>query len=73
MSYHRTLRGKRMVDSALDEVPGVGPTRKRALLRRFGSLKRMREATERELAEVVPETVASDVYRVLHGQSVGER
>ncbi len=73
VSYHRTLRGKRMVDSALDEVPGVGPTRKRALLRRFGSLKRMREATERELAEVVPETVASDVYRVLHGQSVGER
>ncbi len=49
VSYHRTLRGRRMVDSVLDEVPGVGPSRKRALLRRFGSLKRLREADEAEL------------------------
>ncbi len=73
VTYHRTLRGRRMVDSVLDDVPGVGPTRKRALLRRFGSLKRLREAEEAELAEVVPAAVASDVYRVLHGESVGER
>jgi excinuclease ABC subunit C len=73
VAYHRTLRGRRIVDSVLDDVPGVGPNRKRALLRRFGSLKRLREADEAELAEVVPASVASDVYRVLRGESVGER
>lgn len=71
VAYHRTLRGKRMVDSVLDDVPGVGPVRKRALMRHFGSLKRLRNAAEDELAEVVPESVAAEVYRVLHRESVG--
>jgi excinuclease ABC subunit C len=71
VTYHRTLRGKRMVDSLLDSVPGVGPTRKRDLLRRFGSLKRLREAELDELAEVVPQQVAADVYNVLHDEAVG--
>ncbi|MCB2224249.1 MAG: excinuclease ABC subunit UvrC [Actinobacteria bacterium] len=63
--YHRSLRGTRMVDSILDGVPGVGPARKKALLRRFGSLKRLREASEAELAEVVPGAVAADVHEAL--------
>ena len=66
IEYHRTLRGKRMIDSILDGVPGVGPARKKALIRRFGSLKRIREAGEEELAEVVPAKVAGDLYNVLH-------
>jgi excinuclease ABC subunit C len=66
VSYHRKLRGKRMVDSVLDEVPGVGPARKRALIRHFGSLKRIREATEDSLAGVVPDKVAENLYEVLH-------
>ncbi len=66
VEYHRKLRGKRMVDSVLDDVPGIGPARKAALLRRFGSLKRMREAAEPELAEVVPASVAADLHRALH-------
>ena len=66
ITYHRNLRSKRMVDSILDEVEGIGPTRKRALLRRFGSLKRIREATEVELAETVPEAVATELYAALH-------
>jgi len=66
ITYHRTLRSKKMVDSVLDEVPGVGPGRKRALLRKFGSLKRLREASQDELAEVVPNTVAADLYAALH-------
>ena len=66
IEYHRTLRGKRMIDSLLDEVPGVGPARKKALIRRFGSLKRIREATEGELGDVVPVKVAGDLYKVLH-------
>jgi excinuclease ABC subunit C len=44
ITYHRSLRGKRSMGSALDEVPGIGPTRKRALLRHFGSVKAIREA-----------------------------
>lgn len=67
VSYHRTLRSKSMVDSILDEVAGVGPTRKKALIRRFGSLKQMRGAGRHELAEVVPGGVADDLYAALHG------
>jgi excinuclease ABC subunit C len=52
ITYHRSLRGKRSIKSALDEVPGIGPARKRALLRRFGSLKGIREADLDELASV---------------------
>ena len=67
ITYHRTLRSKRMVDSMLDEVRGLGPTRKKALLRQFGSLKRIREAEQSDLAEVLPEAVAADLYASLHG------
>lgn len=66
IEYHRKLRGKRMVDSILDDVPGIGPGRKKKLIKRFGSLKRIREASEEELAEVVPATVAEDLFAVLH-------
>ena len=66
ITYHRSLRGKRMVDSLLDEVPGVGPTRKKALLRAFGSLKRMRSASLNDLGDIVPAGVAADVYAALH-------
>lgn len=66
IAYHRKLRGKRMVDSILDLVPGVGPVRKKKLLRSFGSLKRLREADIDDLAEVVPARVASDLYSALH-------
>ncbi|NND02866.1 MAG: excinuclease ABC subunit UvrC [Acidimicrobiia bacterium] len=65
VAYHRTLRGKRMVDSILDSVPGVGPGRKKKLLRRFGSLKQLRAAELTELAEVVPGGVAVDLYEAL--------
>ncbi|MBU1226934.1 MAG: excinuclease ABC subunit UvrC [Actinobacteria bacterium] len=65
--YHRSLRGKRMVDSILDDVPGVGPARKKALLRRFGSLAKMREASQAELASVVPAGVAAALQAALHG------
>jgi excinuclease ABC subunit C len=67
ITYHRNLRSKSMVDSVLDGVAGIGPARKRLLLRRFGSMKQMRLASIEELAEVVPETVASDLYAALHG------
>jgi len=55
-----------MIDSTLDEVPGIGPTRKKQLLRVFGSLKRMRSADVEALATVVPQGVAEDLYAALH-------
>ena len=65
-TYHQQLRSKSMVDSILDEVPGVGPKRKKDLLRHFGSLKKIRAASEQDLGEVVPSRVASDLYAALH-------
>jgi excinuclease ABC subunit C len=52
ITYHRTLRGKQTRRSALDAVPGVGPKRKRALLRKFGSVKAIRGASVDEIAAV---------------------
>lgn len=66
ITYHRQLRSKSMIDSILDEVPGIGAKRKGDLLRRFGSLKKIREASAEELAGVVPRGVADHLYAVLH-------
>jgi excinuclease ABC subunit C len=69
--YHRSLRGKRMVDSVLDDISGVGPARKKALIKQFGSLKRMGEATVEQLAEVIPDAVAAEVHAALRGRASG--
>ena len=52
ITYHRSLRGKAHTHSALEDVPGVGPARRRALLQYFKSIKAIREAAEEELAAV---------------------
>jgi excinuclease ABC subunit C len=52
ITYHRDLRSKRQTRSAFDELPGVGPKRRRALLRVFGSAKRVREAPVEQIAAV---------------------
>jgi excinuclease ABC subunit C len=67
IEYHRELRGKAMTASILDEIPGVGPGRKKALLRAFGSLKKLREASAEEIAAVkgIPRSVAEEVASVL--------
>jgi excinuclease ABC subunit C len=53
ITYHRKVRSKSGMESALDSVPGVGPKRKRALLRKFGSLSGVREAPVEEIASTV--------------------
>ena len=50
ITYHRTLRGKRSLSSPLDSVGGIGPKKKKALLRKFGSLKGVRAASVEEIA-----------------------
>jgi excinuclease ABC subunit C len=52
ITYHRDLRSKRQVHSAFDDLPGVGPKRRRALLRVFGSAKRVRDAPVEQIAAV---------------------
>ncbi|MDQ3663313.1 MAG: excinuclease ABC subunit UvrC [Actinomycetota bacterium] len=52
ITHHRSRRSRSMVESALDAVPGLGEVRRKALLTRFGSLKRLRAATAEEVAEV---------------------
>jgi len=52
ITYHRDLRSKRQTRSAFDDLPGVGPKRRRALLRVFGSAKRVREAPIEQIAAV---------------------
>lgn len=65
ITYHRELRRKSALRSGLEEVPGVGPKRRLALLRRFGSLKGIREASLEELGEVVPRGLAETIQEFL--------
>lgn len=59
IGYHRQVRSKDSFGSLLDSVPGIGPRRKRELLRKFGSVQRIREASAEELASVKGMTKAS--------------
>ena len=63
ITFHRELRDKAMTASVLDDVPGVGPKRKRALMRRFGSLRRLREADEAAIVQT--EGIPADVARAV--------
>ena len=64
IEYHRSLRSKEQVHSVLDDIPGIGPARRKALMRRFQSLEAIREASEEELAktESMNEQAARAVY-----------
>lgn len=52
ITYHRKVRSKRTIKSQLDDIPGIGPARRTALLKHFGSVKRIKEASIDEIAEV---------------------
>ncbi|MDG2351346.1 MAG: excinuclease ABC subunit UvrC [Acidimicrobiales bacterium] len=67
VEYHRKLRGKRMTESVLDGIPGLGEKRKSRLLKEYGSLKRIKESTFEELNAIkwLPENVAGEVAKKL--------
>ncbi|RKX23822.1 MAG: excinuclease ABC subunit C, partial [Candidatus Zixiibacteriota bacterium] len=69
ITYNRKVRTKRTIKSVLDEIPGIGPARRAALLKKFGSVKRIREASVEEIAEVkgITEVLAKSVKRRLSG------
>lgn len=65
ITYHRNIKAKGMLSSVLDVVPGIGEVRKKELLKRFGSLKRLKEASVEELSEVVSKEVAKNLATYL--------
>ncbi len=67
ITFHREVRGKAMTQSILDEVAGIGPVRKKALLKHFGSFKRLRQASLQQIedASIIPMDVAEELYAVL--------
>ena len=68
ITYHRQLRDKRMRKSVLDDVPGLGETRKKRLMREVGSVKAIRAASLDELKSLrwLPDPVAESIYAKLH-------
>ena len=70
IEYHRSLRGKGQVHSILDEIPGIGPARRKALMRAFGEIEAVRDADEEALAAVpgMNRKAARSVYEFFHAK-----
>ena len=66
ISFHKSLRSKRLRKSALDDIPGVGEKRKAELLKRFHSIKAIREASREDLEQALPRPTAEAVYNHFH-------
>lgn len=66
ISFHRQVRAKSLVDSILDDVEGIGPKRRKLLLKHFGSVKKMREASLDDIKRILPEKVAENLFSRLH-------
>jgi excinuclease ABC subunit C len=71
VTYHRTLRGKNATMSVLDTVPGIGQTRRRELLKFFGSVDKLKQASIEQIAQApaMNKKVASSVHKLLHGEA----
>jgi excinuclease ABC subunit C len=67
ITLHRNRRSKSMIESALDEIPGVGPARKKLLMKHFGSFKKLREASQAQLAAIegIGPVQAQTIYEAL--------
>jgi excinuclease ABC subunit C len=69
ISFHKNVRSKSLFSSLLDDIEGIGPKRKKQLLNRFKSVKKMKEAPIEELMEILPEKVAEELYQSLHNDT----
>ena len=72
ITYHRNIKSKGLLSSYLELVPGIGEVRRKELLKKFGSMKKMKEASVLELSEVVGDTVAKALYKTLHEEDNNE-
>ena len=68
IEYHRSLRGKTQVHSILDDIPGIGEKRRKALIKHFKSIEALKEASVEELAQApsMNEKAAQSVYYFFH-------
>ena len=69
ITFHRELRGKRMTKSVVDDIPGLGPTRKQRLLKELGGVTAVKQASVEDLRALswLPDTVADAVFAKIHG------
>jgi excinuclease ABC subunit C len=68
VEYHRKLRKKRTIRSELDGIPGIGPTRRKILLKQFGSVERIKDASSEELLQIegISKRVAENIHKYFH-------
>lgn len=69
ITYHKTLRDKGTIASLLDNIDGIGNVRKKELIKKYGSIKKMSEASIEELSEIIPENVAINLHKYLKERS----
>ena len=65
ITYHKTLRDKGSIASILDNIDGIGKIRKKELIKKYGSIKKISEASVEELQQVIPEQVAINLLKYL--------
>lgn len=69
ISFHKNVRSKSLFSSILDEIDGIGPKRKKQLLNKYKSVKKMKEASLEDLQQILPNKVAQQLYTSLHDTS----
>lgn len=68
ITYHKTLRDKGSIASILDNIDGIGKVRKKELIKKYGSIKKMKEASIEELSKIIPENVAINLHTYLESR-----
>ena len=68
INYHKQIRSKGSIASVLDNVEGIGKVRKKELIKKYGSIKKMKEASIEELSEIIPENVARNLKKYLESR-----
>ena len=65
INYHRTIRSKGSISSVLDNIEGIGPKRKKELIKKYGSVKNIAGASAEELSQIIPEKTATSLKEYL--------
>ena len=73
INYHRQIRSKGSIQSVLDNIPGIGVKRRKELIKKFGSVKKISEATIEELKTILPENVATNLFEYLKNYKKDEQ
>ena len=68
INYHKTIRNKGAIASVLNNVPGIGKSRKKALIKHYGSIKKIKEASNDELEKIIPKNVVNNLKKYLESR-----